>query len=110
MPRQIPKNGTSCVAGVANGADLALEGALAEAAGHQDAVHVAEHLFDVAVVEVFAIDQMHVGVAVVVHAGVVERLDDRQVRIGQADVLAHDGDVALAGRSARRRQGSCAAA
>ena len=82
-------------AGVAHRADLALEGALAEAAGHQDAVHRPQHLFDVAVVELFAIDKMHVDLGVVVYTCMMQRLDDRKIRVGQARVLADDGHVAV---------------
>ena len=96
-------------AGVAHRADLALEGALAEAAGHQDAVHGPQHFPDVAVVELFAVDEMHVDLGVVVHTRMMQRLDDRQIRVGQAGVLAHDSHIAvmlhMGGRIHKRAQG-----
>ena len=53
---------------------------------------------------------MHVDLGVVVHARMMQRLDDRQVRIGQAGVLAHDGHIAvmlhMGGRIHERAQGA----
>ena len=40
MPKQMPKNGTLLLAREPHRLDLARRAALAEAAGHQDAVHV----------------------------------------------------------------------
>ena len=77
--------------------DLALQGALAKAAGDQDARGVAQNLGDVLLVEALAIDQLHVNVAIVEHARVVQGLDNRQVGIGQLRILAHDGDLHLVG-------------
>ena len=71
--------------------------------------NLAKHFLDFAVVEILAVDKVHVCVAVVVHASMVERLDNGQVGIGQADVLAHDGDVrftlAMRGGIQERTQG-----
>ena len=77
--------------------DLALQGALAKAAGDQDARGVTQDLGDVLLVEALAIDQLHVNVAIVEHASVVQGLDNRQVGIGQLRILAHDGDLHLVG-------------
>ena len=42
MPKQMPRYGSVVLARVADRLDLALEAALAEAAGNQDGVHVGE--------------------------------------------------------------------
>lgn len=84
------------LAGVAGRGDLALEGAGAEAAGHEDAVHAAEHRISVLVGELLAVDEVHVHMAPRRDAGGHERLVDGEVGVGQAHVLAHHGDVQLA--------------
>ena len=77
--------------------DLALQGALAKAAGNQDARSIAQDLGDVLLVEALAVDQLHVHVAIVEHTRMVQGLDNRQVGIGQLRVLAHDGNLHLVG-------------
>ena len=77
--------------------DLALQGALAKAAGDQDARGVAQNLGDILLVEALAVDQLDVHMAIVEDARMVQGLDNRQVRIGQLRVLAHDGDLYLVG-------------
>ena len=77
--------------------DLALQGALTKAARDQDARGVTQDLGDVLLIEALAIDQLHVNVAIVEDARMVQGLDNRQVRIGQLRVLAHNGDLHLVG-------------
>ncbi len=92
------------LAGVAGRGDLALEGAGAEAAGHEDAVHAAEHRISVLVGELLAVDEVHVHMAPRRDAGGHECLVDGEVGVGQAHVLAHHGDVQLAGAGVLRLQ------
>ena len=77
--------------------DFALQGALAKAAGDQDARGVAQNLGDILLVETLAVDQLDVHMAIVEDARMVQGLDNRQVRIGQLRVLTHDGDLHLVG-------------
>jgi len=81
---------------------LSLEGALAETAGHEDAVHGSQDIGSVGVVELLAVDEVDAGVRSICNAGVPKRLDDGKVCVRQARVLAHDGDVGLA-----RTPGGC---
>ena len=89
-------------AGIARCGNLPLEGALAEAARHEDAVHRAERLLGVVVGELLAIDKVHFHVASLVDARMPERLDDGEIRVRERDVLAHDRDVDLALAVVRR--------
>ena len=89
-------------ASIARCGDLPLEGALAEAARHEDAVHRAERLLGIVVGELLAIDEVHFHVAPLVDARMPERLDDGEICIRERDVLAHDRDVDLALAIVRR--------
>ncbi len=91
------------LAGVARSADLALDAADPEAAGHQDAVHLGEDLVDLLGRERLGVDPLHVDLVVVEDAGVVERLVHREVRVGQLHVLADQRDVDLVGERCRVR-------
>ena len=70
--------------------DLALDAALAEASGHKDAIGTCENLIDGGRVELLSIDELDGDVAPIVDAGVVQRLDDGEVGVGQLDVLTAD--------------------
>jgi hypothetical protein len=82
----------------ARGADLALRPALAEAARHQDAVHVLEERRGVLALEDLRLDPLQVDPDLVGDAAVDQRLLQRLVGVEQAGVLAHDGDRHLAFR------------
>lgn len=77
--------------------DLALQGALAKAAGDQDARGVAQNLGDILLVEALAVDQLDVHMAIVEDARVMQGLDNRQIRIRKLGVLTHDGNLNLVG-------------
>ena len=72
--------------------DLALDAALAEAAGDQDPVGVLEPLR----LEVLGVDQLDLDLDAVVDAAVLERLDHRLVGVCELHVLADQGDLHLA--------------
>ena len=74
------------------GADLALGAALAEAAGHQNAVDVFEERRRVFVLEHLAFDPFEIDPHLVGDAAVRERLDQRFVGVLHAGVFADDGD------------------
>ena len=77
--------------------DLALQGALAKAAGNQDARCVAQNLINVFGIEALTIDQLHIYVTIVENARVMQGLDNRQICIGKLGVLSHDGNLNLIG-------------
>ena len=81
-------------------ADLALGAALAEAAGHQDAVDVLEERRRVLVLEDLALDPVEIDLHLVGDAAMRQRLDQRLVGVLHAGVLADDGDGDLAFRIA----------
>ncbi len=91
------------LARVTSGADLALDAADAEPARHEDAVHLHEQLVDLLGSERLGVEPVRVDLHVVEDAGVVERLVDREVRVGQLHVLADQADVDLVGQRRRVR-------
>ena len=97
-PEADPQVGDLALAGDPRRLDLALDAALAEAAGDQDPVAALELLG----VEVLGVDQLDLDVDAVVEAAVLERLDHRLVGVGELHVLADDGDPHLAARPSRR--------
>ncbi len=88
--------GNAVLAGVAHRADLALHAALAEAAGHQNAVTIGKPAELVLVVEDFGIDVAHHDPGAIVDTCVFERFVERLVGIQQIHVLANHGDHDLA--------------
>ena len=80
------------LAAVADGLDLALDAAVAEAAGHEDAVGAAEPLGDRLRRELLGVDPEQVELAAVEDGRVLERLPHGQVGVVQLHVLAHEGD------------------
>ena len=84
------------LAGEAGRPDLALGAALAEAAGHQDAVNALQKRRRILALEDLALDPVEVDLDLVGDAAVVQRLDERLVGVLQARVLADDGDGDLA--------------
>ena len=83
------QEGDVVLAGVLHGLDLALHPAVAEAAGHQNAVHGADHLSGVAALQGLGIHAHDLHAAIIRRAGVGKALVDGFVRILQRDVLAH---------------------
>ena len=82
----------ACVAG---GGDLALDAAVAEAAGHEDAVELGELLQAGLRLKLLGVHAHDVHAAVVGDAGVGQRLIDGFVGVLQLDVFADDTDLHL---------------
>src|SRR5262249_3061962 len=75
-------------------ADLALDAAPAEAAGHEDAVGLGQPLARLLLsLERLGVDPVDLDSAAVEGAGEAERLADRQVRVLELHVLPGDGDA-----------------
>ena len=92
-PRHSPRYGHPVVARPVGGEDLALDAAVAEPAGHEDARRAGEPLVDVLRRERLAVDPADLRVHAVRPGGVLERLGDGQVGVGQLDVLADERDL-----------------
>ena len=101
-PRHSPRNGTSLRTRVAGRRDLALDAAHAEPAGHDDAVEAVQPAFGEQAFGVVGRDPVdhHLGAARV--AAVLQRLDHREVRVGQVDVLADEPDAHVVRRPRTR--------
>src|SRR6266542_138876 len=84
--------------GIADRLDLALDPAIAEAAGHENPVHVAEVGGRAVPLDLLGVDPHELDPRVVGDASMRQGLDEALVRVLQLDVLADDGD---AGRLAR---------
>ena len=84
------------LAGEARRLDLALGAALAEAAGHEDAVDALEEGRRILALEDLALDPVEVDLHPVGDAAMDQRLDQRLVGVLEAGVLADDGDGDLA--------------
>ena len=77
-------------------ADLALDAAIAEAAGHDEpgnAVELVGDLVRLDALQMLRSDPSHGDVDVVMQGGVLERLPDADVGVGQLGVLADDRDL-----------------
>ena len=78
---------------------LALDAAVAEAAGHEYAVHALKRLVEIGVRrgQIVGLDPLDVDAGAMIDAAVLERLDDGEIRVVQLDILAHqrDGHLAL---------------
>ena len=97
----MPEARNVVLAGVAGGGDLALDAALAEPAGDHHPVEVGEPPGGQQTLDVLGLDPVDLDLGAVVEAGVLEALDDRQVGVGQADVLADQADPHRLGRLPR---------
>ena len=87
---------------VAGGRDLALDAAHAEAAGDHDAVEAVQPPFGEQALGVVGGDPVDLDLRAARIAAVLQRLDDRQVGVGQVDVLADEADAhGLVGRRTR---------
>lgn len=75
-----------------NGRDLALDAALAEAAGDDDAVDVGESVGDRCLGDLLGVDPAQVELPAVMEAGVFKRLPDREVGLVELHVLTHEAD------------------
>src|SRR5213593_4023183 len=75
--------------------DLSQDPAVAEAAGHQDAVDARELSVGPVALDVLGIHPLHVHARLVRDAAVRERLDEALVGVPQLDVLADDRDACL---------------
>ena len=74
-------------------ADLSFKRALSKAPGHQNAGSIAQRLVHVILIKLLAVHQLHLHATVKEHAGVMQRLDNGEIRVGQLGVLAHHGDL-----------------
>ena len=86
------QEGDLLFSGVADGHDLALDAAPAEAARHQHAIHISDHLLARAALQSLGIHAHDLYAAVVCGAGVGEAFVDGFVGVLQGDVLADHGD------------------
>src|SRR3546814_347774 len=86
------------LARVLRGQHLALEAAVAEAAGHQDAVQPFEHLRRAVALDVLRLEPLQVHAGALADAAVLERLADRLVGVLVVDILADDADGDLVDR------------
>ena len=73
-------------------ADLAFGAALAEAAGHQDAVDMLEERRGILVLEHLALDPVEIDLDLVGDAAMRQRLDQRFIGVLHAGIFADDGD------------------
>ena len=78
--------------------DLALDPPHTEPGGDDDAVGSREAAVGEQALDVLGLDPVDLDVGAVMEAGVPERLGDREVGVGQADVLADDPDPTRVGR------------
>ncbi len=85
--------GDVVLASVFDGGELALDAALAEARGDQEAVHVFQLLGGVRVVQFLGVEEVEVELVVVIDGRLEERLVDRLVGVLQLDVFADEADV-----------------
>ena len=95
QPEAEPEVRDAVLAGVARGEDLALDAAVPEAAGHQDAGDAGQSGCDVLGRQRLRVDPAHADVALVRPAGMAKRLGHREVGVGQLDVLADERDLEL---------------
>ena len=86
------------LAGVACRSDLAFDAAVAETARDDDPVEMPELAVSEQPFDVLGLDPFDLDLRTVMETGVLERLDDRQVGVGQLDVLADDPDPDRLGR------------
>lgn len=79
--------------GIADGFDHAVDAAAAEAAGDDDAGHIAQNFADVLGRDGLGVDPVDLHMGVVCHTGVAQRLCDAEVGVVQLRILADEGDV-----------------
>ncbi len=84
------------LARVLSGQDHALDAAVAETAGDQDAAAPAELLRDVVARQCFRVDPLDINARVAGRARVEERFNDAEISVVQADVLADKRDAHVA--------------
>ena len=86
-PRHMPEARHVVLAGVAGGGDLALDAALAEPAGDDHPVEVAQPAGGQQTLDLLGLDPVDLDLGTVVEAGVLEALDDREVGVLQLTYL-----------------------
>ncbi len=79
--------------GVAGSSDLAFDAAVAEAARDDDAVEVTQLPVGEQPFDALRLDPLDLDLRAVVEAGMLQALHDRQVGVGQFDVLADQADA-----------------
>ena len=87
------EEGHAFLAGVADGLDFALDAALAEAAGHEEAVVAGKEPLGAFGFDVFAADAADANLGPMGDAGVVERFVNRFVGVVMFGVFADERDV-----------------
>ena len=82
------------LARVFRGQFLALDAAIAEATGHEYAVHALEGLIKIGVRrgQIVGLDPLDMNAGAMIDAAVLERLDDGEIRVVQLNILAHQRD------------------
>ncbi len=89
------------LAGIADRRDLAFGAAPAEAAGHQNGIHALQDVGPV-LLDVFRVEIGDIDLAAGMNPGMLDRLDQRLVGLGQVNVLADEGDADLVLRVLQR--------
>ena len=87
------EEGDAVLTGIADGFDHAVDAAAAEAAGDDDAGHIAQNFADVLRRDGLGVDPVDLHMGVVCHTGVAQRLCDAEVGVVQLRILADEGDV-----------------
>ena len=87
-----PQERQAMGSGIVDGRDLPLDTSAAEAARHQQAVHIPQKLFHVLFRYFFRIDPFDMDVGMAGDSAVLQRLHHAEVGVMERDVLAHQGD------------------
>ena len=93
-----PQEGHIILPGIPDGGNLALHAAVPKAAGHKDAVAVAQQLRRVLVGDLLCIHPFDVHLHAVFNTAVGESLGYREIGVVEGHVLAHQGDAHRARR------------
>ena len=79
-------------AGIVRGRNLALNAAVAEAAGHENAVAAAEHFLYIIARNRLAVNPLNVHTRAIDIASVAQRLGNGEIRVVQLHIFAHEAD------------------
>ncbi|SCH06300.1 Uncharacterised protein [uncultured Clostridium sp.] len=87
--------------GIADGADLTLDTAIAEAARHQNTVHIGQILRRIGVVDQLGIHPFQIYHRVAGDTAVLQGLHHTDVSVMQLDIFSNDGNMNLGSRMAK---------